>query len=254
MDFKDIKGKQHYLYDSIVEFNALTEDIEVAGHWRKCYDNDWVVTDDGYVCQILKRFAVKDHYGKKSIECVRTVCGTFKIADKKRLMLGKDGIAENIYSFSGTTISKRRYAKDGRQGKEMLFARYIASGMDAKEAFRTIYPKAQSKRYIDGKVNTLLKSEKVLNMVNEERSKLMNELGVSNEWIIERYRDMVEIAEKPSDVLRSLDSLAKIAGLFDTEKKQESLTVWSGFSPEQMEALKSGHTEAKLIGHAEKDK
>ena len=67
MDFKDIKGKQHYLYDSIVEFNALTEDIEVAGHWRKCYDNDWVVTDDGYVCQILKRFAVKDHYGKKSI-------------------------------------------------------------------------------------------------------------------------------------------------------------------------------------------
>ena len=39
----------------------------------------------------------------------------------------------------------------------------------------------------------------------------------------------------------------------DTGKKQESLTVWQGFSSEQMEALKNGHTEAKLIGHAEKD-
>ena len=63
---------------------------------------------------------------------------------------------------------------------------------------------------------------------------------------------MVEIAERPSDILRSLDSLAKIAGLFDGEKKQESLTVWSGFSPEQMEALKSGHTKTELIGHKEK--
>mgnify|MGYP003149013546 CR=1 FL=1 len=252
MDFKDIKDKRYYLYDSVVEFNALSEGNELIGHWRECHDEDWALTDDGCVCQILKRFAIKDHRGKRTIDCVRTVCGTFKVADKKRLMLGKDGIAENIYSFSGTSVSKKRLRKDG-SGKEMLFARYIASGMDAKEAFTTIYPKAQSKKYINEKVNTLLKSERVLNMVNEERSKLMNGLGVSNEWIIERYRDIVEIAEKPSDILRSLDSLSKIAGLFDTEKKQESLTVWSGFSPEQMEALKNGDVETKLIGHAEKE-
>ena len=135
----------------------------------------------------------------------------------------------------------------------MLFARYIASGMEAKKAYALVYPKASSKRYINGKVNQLLKTEKVLNMVNEEIKSTLAELGISNEWILERYRDMVDIADRPSDVLRSLDSLAKIAGLFDTDKKQESLTVWSGFSSEQMEALKGGHTETKLIGHAEKD-
>ena len=63
---------------------------------------------------------------------------------------------------------------------------------------------------------------------------------------------MVEIAEKPSDILRSLDSLSKMAGLFETENKKEQLTVWSGFSAEQMEALKSGNSETKLIGHSEK--
>tara|TARA_R100001530_G_scaffold32530_3_gene25552 strand:+ start:351 stop:1112 length:762 start_codon:yes stop_codon:yes gene_type:complete len=252
MDFKDIKAKRHFLYDNMTEFNALTENLEIASHWREGHDGDWVLTDDGYVCEILKRFTVKDHLGKKSIDCVRTVCGTFKVADKKRLMRGKDGIAENIYSFSGTSVSKKRLQKDGR-AKEMLFARYIATEMDPKKAFSLAYPKAQSDKYINEKINNLLKSETVLNMVSEERTKLMNGLGVSNEWIIERYRDMVEISERPSDILRSLDSLAKIAGLFDTEKKQESLTVWSGFTPEQMEALKDGTSQAKLIGHTEKE-
>tara|TARA_R100001015_G_C4632048_1_gene195122 strand:- start:2689 stop:3450 length:762 start_codon:yes stop_codon:yes gene_type:complete len=252
MDFKDIKGKRYFLYDSVIEFNALSDGNEIAGHWRDCHDGDWIVTDDGYVCQILKRFAVKGHNENKSIECVRTVCGTFRVNDKKRLMLGKNGIAENIYSFSGTSTSKKRLKSDGK-GKEMLFARYVATGMDVKEAFSKVYPKAKSKKYINEKVNTLLKSEKISGMISEERNKLLNGLGVTNEWIIERYRDMVDVAERPADILRSLDSLAKIAGLFDTEKKQESLTVWSGFSPEQMEALKDGHTKTELIGHAEKE-
>ena len=53
--------------------------------------------------------------------------------------------------------------------------------------------------------------------------------------------------------MRSLDALSKIAGLFDTEKKQEQLTVWSGFSPEQLEAIKSEQSNIKVLAHAEKE-
>ena len=252
MDFKEIKGQRHYLFENLQEFQALMPNTALHGYWRDGHQNDWVELADGCICQVLKRFKVKDHNGLKAIECVRTVCGTYRVDDKNRQMLGKDGIAENIYTFSGNNKSKTRYKNDGNKGKQLLFARYIASGMDAKKAYGLVYPKASSKKYINEKVNQLLKTEKVLNMVNEEIKSTLNELGISNEWILERYRDMVEIAERPSDILRSLDSLAKIAGLFDGEKKQESLTVWSGFSPEQMEALKSGHTKTELIGHKEK--
>ena len=253
MDFKEIKGQRHFLFENFQEFQALKPNTALHGYWRDGHQNDWVELDDGCICQILKRFKVKDHKGEDTVECVRTVCGTFKVKNYNRKMLGQKGIAENIYSFSGTNISKKRLQKDGNSGKKMLFARYIASGMEAKRAYALVYPKASSKKYINEKVNQLLKTEKVLNMVNEEIKSTLSELGISNEWILERYRDMVEIADRPSDVLRSLESLAKIAGLFDSEKKQESLTVWQGFSSEQMEALKNGHTEAKLIGHAEKD-
>ena len=76
--------------------------------------------------------------------------------------------------------------------------------------------------------------------------------GVTPEFIIRLYKDIADISERDSDRLRSLDALSKIAGLFDTEKKQEQLTVWTGFTDEQMEALQSGQ-KAKLVAHGEKE-
>ena len=180
MDLKEIKGIPNYIYDNKEEFSALRPNAMVSGYWRNGNTGEWVETDDGYVCQILKKFSVKDHKGIQNVMCVRTVCGTYKIKDKKRRMLGEDGVAENIYSFSGTNISKQQYRENGKSGKQMLFARYIATGMDTKEAFHKVYPKARSKRYIDGKVNNLLKSEKVQTMINDERKSMLNELGVTN--------------------------------------------------------------------------
>ena len=86
--------------------------------------------------------------------------------------------------------------------------------------------------------------------VTEEIKSILASEGVTPEYIIQRYKDIADLADKDGDKLRSLDSLAKISGLFDTEKKKEQLTVWAGFSPEQLEAIKNGQ-ETKLIGHAE---
>ena len=70
--------------------------------------------------------------------------------------------------------------------------------------------------------------------------------------VVDSSEDIADISDRDSDRLRSLESLAKISGLFDTEKKQEQLTVWSGFTEEQMEALQSGK-KAKLVAHGEKE-
>ena len=87
--------------------------------------------------------------------------------------------------------------------------------------------------------------------MKDEIKKILDEEGVTAEWIVGRYRDIADLAERESDKLRSLESLSKIAGLFDTEKKQEQLTVWTGFTPEQLEAINGGNT--KVIAHAEKE-
>ena len=44
-----------------------------------------------------------------------------------------------------------------------------------------------------------------------------------------------------------------MAGLFDTEdKKSEQVTIWSGWSPEQLEEVKN-NGEPELIAHGEKN-
>ena len=72
------------------------------------------------------------------------------------------------------------------------------------------------------------------------------------EWIIGRYKTIADLADRDSDKLRSLESLTKIAGLFDmNEKKTEQLTVFAGFTDKQMEAIKGGKT--KVIAEAKRE-
>ena len=76
MDFKEIKNTKHYLYDDKCEFAISNPDIPIRHNWRHGEEGEWVFTDDGFVCQILRRTHVSKN-GKEKIPCVRTVCGTF---------------------------------------------------------------------------------------------------------------------------------------------------------------------------------
>ena len=240
MDFQDITDTRHYLYDDLGEFQAFVQDTAIVEDWRLAYEGDWVLTDDGYVCQVLRLSKI----GKNM--CIRTLCGTFDIASKFQ-MLGEKGIVDNIYSFSG----KHSFDTDRVSGKQQLFAQYVAKGDNAIEAYKKSHPDAKSESYIKHRTSSLLKTESVQKMIKKEIQECLASEGVSPEWIIGKYKTVVDMADRESDCLRALESLTKIAGLFDTQDtKSEQLTVWAGFSPEQLEAL-NGNKE--LIAHAEKE-
>ena len=251
MDFKKVKGKKHYLYDSMQEFRINHPNEAVIDDWRVGKEGNWVSTDDNNVCQVLKCYNLKINMSKKVTRCVRTVLGTFRVDNKNIKMLGEDGIAENIYTFSRTYKAFKQYKKDGLKPKEFVFARYVAEGMEITQAYKKVFKKSKSSEYIASSAKQLMKKEEVQTMVKEEIKKTLQEEGITPDWILSRYKDLAELADKDSDKLRSLESLSKISGLFDTETKQEQLTVWSGFSDEQMEALKDG-SKTKLIAHKEK--
>jgi hypothetical protein len=90
-------------------------------------------------------------------------------------------------------------------------------------------------------------------MIDREVTALLEKKGETPEKIIERYTSMADGAEKDSDKLGAIRDLARMAGLFDKEsKKSEQVTIWAGFSPEQLEEVKN-HGKPKIIAHAEKD-
>ena len=252
MDFKEIKNTKHYLYDNMEEFAVYYPDGVVRHNWRHGDEGEWVYTDDGFVCQILRKTKIKD--SNRSVSCVRTVCGTYLQKDRKKEMLGEDGIAENIYTFSGTNVSQKDFNERDRNSRELLFAKYVAGGLGAVAAYKKAYPDARNSNYIKARTDKLLKTETVRKMIDKQIEEILNEEGVTPNWLIERYKTIADMAESDPAKLRALDSLSKIAGLFDLgEKKSEQVTIWAGFSPEQLEGVKK-HGEPELIAHAEKTK
>ena len=122
MDFKEIKNTKHYLYDNKKEFAVSRPDIPIRHNWRHGEQGEWIFTDDGYVCQVLRKLDISDGKGE-TVPCIRTVCGTFIAKDMNKEMLGENGIAENIYTFSGTNEWKKRFNDRSRNSKELLFAK-----------------------------------------------------------------------------------------------------------------------------------
>jgi len=241
MDFKDIKEDRHYLYDNSEEFKAFVQNTPIVEDWRDGTQGDWVLTDDGYVCQILRLSKI----GKRM--CIRTLCGIYAI-DGSVQMIGDNGIVDNIYSFSG----KHSFDTDKVSAKQYLFAQYVAKGDNSIDAYKKAHPDAKSESYIKHRTSSLLKTESVQKMIKKEIQECLASEGVSPEWIIGKYKTIADVADRESDSLRALESLSKIAGLFDTQDtKSEQLTVWAGFSPEQLEALNNG--DKKLVAHAENE-
>jgi|TARA_Y100000310_G_scaffold222525_1_gene224242 hypothetical protein len=252
MDFKKIKNKEHYIYDNIDEFNVYNPETPVRHNWRHGDEGEWVFTDDGYVCKILRKLVIVDN-AKKEVTCVRTLCGTFVAENTQREMLGEDGIADNIYTFSGNRKTPRDYDKRGRTSRELLFARYVAGGIGVTEAYKTAYPDSNSDRYIKHRTESLLKTETIRKMIDTELLALLEKKGETPEKIIDRYTSVADGAKKDSDKLGAIRDLAKMAGLFDKDsKKSEQVTIWAGFSPEQLEEVKK-HGKPELIAHAKKD-
>ena len=252
MDIKTIKGIENYLFDSDIEFRAFNPGKTIAGNWRKGDVGDWVFTDDDHVLQIIKKSMVKHPGYKTPRTIVLTVCGSFVVEQKTHQILGEHGVAKNIYSFSGNYDAIYERANDRKlNNREFLFARYVAAGDNTISAYKKAYPKAKDKDYIKKKTNSLLKKEEIRTMVKEEVKKILADEGISPEWIVAKYKDIADLSDRDTDRLRSLEALAKMSGLFDTEKKQEQLTVFQGFTPEQIEAL--GGKSNKLLAHKDKD-
>ena len=235
-NYLTIKGRNHYLCSNIEEIiNRLGYEPNIQKNWRLGNTGDWVSTDDGLFCEILYRGQLKKPNGKNQ-PYVRTVCGTMLCIGIKE-MTGP--IAENIYTFGGTNEYRRIMKKTDSTSKEMMFASFVASGDNPVDAYLKTY-KTDNETYAKSQSGRLLRTERIQTMIKEEIAKVLEEEGISHNYLIKRFKQVADSAEREGDVLRSLESLSKIAGLFEStesESKQQ-LTVWGGFSPEQIKNIK----------------
>jgi len=233
---KIIKGKTHVLYPSSETFyneHPYLRDAKL-NNWRSGDTNQWVLTDDECIVQVLKKGFVKNPDETKSYY-IRTICGSYLLKSKKEMY---GNIAENIYTFSGTNEYKRQLEKKDGTSKEIIFAQYIATGEKPVDAYLKTY-ETDNPKYAKNRALRLLRTNRIQEMVKEEIQAVLEEEGVTANYIVSRLKQVADIGERDSDVLRSLDFLAKISGMYDTQTNDnQQLTVWGGFTPEQLKSIK----------------
>jgi ElaB/YqjD/DUF883 family membrane-anchored ribosome-binding protein len=221
---KTIKDEEYVLYENEKEF-TLYEDSLVK-YWKDGEEGDWVRSDDGKICKILKKGIMK----KKPY--IRCLMGTHFLKDD---MSGDP--PKNIYS-----LSRNEYASDVRlkrekaNDKEWVFAKYVATGMDPTDAYLKAFS-SKSKEYAN-----------IRNIVSNEIKKTMDNLGITEDYLLAAAKTVIEDTDKDADRVRAIRMLMEIRNMFPKESnKSESLTVFQGFSRDQLEALK----DARSVGQIE---
>lgn len=236
MKQRTIKGKEHIVYDNINELRQAMPLQDVQDDWRNAPVSSWTLTDDGQVCEVLERGTIN------SQRYVRTAIGMFNCAPSVK-MDGK--LKESIYAFSGKNSSTVFKERVNPSKQEFLFARYIAKGEGITEAFKRAYPMSKSDNYIKEQSSMLLKTERIKTLIDKEIEKILDETEITPKYLLLKTKEIVDNLEaRDSDKISSLKMLMEISGLLGKkEQKTESIQLFKGFSPKQLELLEGNNVK-----------
>jgi len=245
---KTIKDKRHFVYKDEKEFRLYHKNVKLIESWRDAEEGEWCQTDDEQVVQVLKKSPFKANTGKDK-HYVRTLLGTY-VAENKEPMEGN--IPKNLYSFSRDKNHKEVQATDrDANANELIFAQYVVKGVDPTDAYLRAYP-TDKHEYAKVASKSLLKQERVMKLIRKEVKDALSLVGITHEEILKQVWSIVKEDENNSSSrVRCLELLAKVSDMMpNAEKKSETLTVFQGFTPAELQTLKSDG-ETKMIAQAE---
>ncbi len=233
-----IKGNKEYVFDNEEEFRNMLPLEPLKADWKTAPIGSYVLTDDSQVVKILH----KEH------NYVRTLLG-MRRTDKDYTLEGEP--AKNIYSFA-KDVDHYEAVKNRKSptSREILFARYVADGKEAIEAYLSAY-RTNNYKYAKHQAKILLKQERIIRMISKENSKSLEKMGIDSDYLFSKTKEVIENLDgKDSDKLRAIELLMKIKDMFPKEEKREALTVFQGFSNEQLKKLRDAD-DLKPKAHAE---
>ena len=248
---RKINKINHPIYEDMGEFEKYNPGIDVVKNWRDGTKGDWIVSDDGQVCQVLKRGELKASKTSNNIKYyIRVPLGTF-VCNKKTRIEGEP--RKNLYSFGLADKSAYRHKIEKKETtqREFLFAQFVAKGENIVDAFLKAYP-TDNRRYAEGQAKILLKAKRIQKLIRDEIDKVLVDADITPLYLLEQMRSIVDSGDSQDrDKIQAIKTLMQISGMMDTEKRTESVAVFQGFTKEQLDAIGSG--KVKQLAAAEKE-
>jgi len=244
MEYQKIKGKRHYVYDDIDEFQQDYPNKLPVKNWRKAEENDWVWSDDDRIVQLLKVSSIKHPQDRKNYTWakgwVRTIVGTF--LNRENTKMDTDFSKHpNRYTFSTKikNTSSRVKERENLTKNERIFSVNVAGGMGAVKSYMEAYEETDPEKARKKSV-ILLKQERIMQEVERSVLEVSKTLGLDHEYVLRKLKLLADCSEDDNIILQSTKEIGKIIGTTGTTVKQKEVGVFGvfqGFSPEQLENI-----------------
>lgn len=210
---KNGEEASHWVY---TPQEAEEKGIQYKEAWRDGEEGDWVLTDDGYVVQILKRGRLN-----RSSDYYRTCIGVFPGNPK--------AVMDTVERECRWTLNGKSPEGAQKRTTPMVkqFAEYMASGViggkvDPAAIYKSLNPKA-SDRTAREKSQWLMRRKDVREIISREIAGILEKMGCSKEWLIEQLMEVAVDVDNAGARLGALRELASYHGLH--EKKSTETTV-----------------------------
>jgi len=231
--FYKVNGIEHKVYEPD---DVLPKGLIVQSRWREGQVGDWIKADDDCIIQVLRRGKMHKPKGKhKVVEYLGTCTGTFPISRSKM----DTSRRINIYSFGGSKLAEDIVIERTALNKhEKMFVLYMSMGMSPESAYMKAYPTKNSK-YASVKSSQLISTERVMTAMKEELKPVFEDLKISNKYVLETIKGVIDSTEKDETRLKAL---FKLADIMDMEEKTKSNVtqitgaLFQGFSDDEIQA------------------
>ena len=241
MQYKTIRGKKHYVYESMDEYKMEVGDSIYVKYWKDAKEGDWVEADDGGIVQLLKVGGITHPNDRKNYKhskgWCRTIVGTFLINEKTKMDTDFDS-HKNRYTFS-KTIGKKSNVKTRKNPtkKEKLFTTSVVAGHGPVKAYMDAFNEDNDKTAKKRAV-VLLKQERIVKEIEKGVMDVAKENGLDHEYVLRKLKHLADFSEDDNIILQSTKEIGKIIGTTGMTMKQKEVGVigmFQGFSPEQLE-------------------
>ena len=231
-----VNNVQYVVYESEDE---LPPKISPVKDWRKGGLFDWVLSDDGFYIQILRKGTLTKPKGKvREGAYIGTCTGTFIVSPKTKMDTSR---RVNIYSLGGDVERNQRLDdRENLSTREELFVTYLAKGMDPRKAYLEAFP-TNNPHYAGTRAGQLIKTARIRSAMKEELKPYMEQLGLDENYVLSNIKEVIDSSDnKVADKLKALFKLADIMDMEDKNTTQVTTmtgAVFQGFTPEKLEEV-----------------
>ncbi len=242
IEFNNVYGElqSHNIFEDEVEFKMFYggNPPPLVKDWKQGLTDDWVMADDGKICQVLLRKGELKHPGDNEggysyhSGYLRTAVMATPINNNPNTTLHcDDSIINSRYKFGKSAVTDQRTRIIGRKfltkSERVFIFNLLHRGLSLEDSYLDAYPSNKSSgTKVLKRALLLIKQERIVSEIKKEVEDAAGKLGITHESVLAKTLGFADSNEvDPRVALEATKMLGKAIGTFEPKKiEQHRLT------------------------------